>query len=102
LKLREWEIRKHLTDLLGEESDVFGISDNFTLRIWIVRPGFSIHNNGARIAIAIDGLTGKYFDPDLSKINRASLELADRVAGVPNYDYDSDYGNPDAVEKLFS
>ena len=102
MKLREWEIRDHLVGLLGEEADVFGVSADFTLRIWIVRPGFSIHHHGARIAIAIDGLTGKYFDPDLSKINKASLDLANRVASALNWDDDCDYGDPDAVEKLFS
>ena len=102
MKLREWQIHDHLVSLLGDEDDVFGSSHDFCLRVWRLRPGFAIYQNGSNIQVAVEGLTGNPFDPDLDKINAASIESAIRFAAVPDYSSAYEYGVHEAIEKLFS
>jgi len=100
MKIREWEIREHLTSLIGEP-DAFGSSRDFVLYVWRPRVGFAIYQRGKNIAIAIDGLSGNYFEPDLEKINGFSLDRANAIAGGSRYDYGADYVSLDEIEKLF-
>lgn len=95
VKLREWEITQHITHLLGEEADSFG-----KLRLWIVRVGFVLYQECESIRIGVSGVIGNKFEPDLNKITRESIILADRMLSA-SID-DDGFADPLIVEKLFS
>ena len=102
MKLREWEVSRHLAALLGEEAQTFhgsGVRD-LMLRMWTVRPGFAIYQFGDEISIAASGVIGRYFYPDLDKITRDSLNRADRM--LSSSVCDDGFGDPYVVEKLFT
>jgi hypothetical protein len=102
MKLREWQIHDHLVSLLGDEDDVYGNISDFCLRIWRLRPGFAVYQNGSSLQVEVEGLTGRPFNPDLSKINSVSIDSAIRFAAVPDYSSAYEYGVHEAIEKLFS
>ena len=59
MKIREWEIREHLHEVVGEYEDAFtGIYDDRTMYAWVVKPGFYIYQFGEQISIGGQGVTG--------------------------------------------
>lgn len=100
MKIREWEITQHISELLGEEPEVFGAERGFILRAWIVRPGFRIYQLCEQISIGVDGLIGDYFTPSLDKITAESLARAGRIA---NASMDDDgWGDPLLIQNFFT
>lgn len=101
MKIREWEIREHLQEVVGEYEDAFtGIYDDRTMYAWVVKPGFYIYQFGDQISIGGQGVTGTYFHPDLAKITKKSIELAYRMleASVD----DEGLTDPYVVQRLFT
>lgn len=100
MKIREWEIREHLQEVVGEYEDAFtGIYDDRTMYAWVVKPGFYIYQFGDQISIGGQGVAGAYFYPNLAKITKKSIELAYRMleASVD----DEGVTDPYVVQRLF-
>lgn len=101
MKIREWEIREHLHEVVGEYEDAFtGIYDDRTMYAWVVKPGFYIYQFGEQISIGGQGVTGTYFYPDLTKITKKSIELAYRMLEAS--EDDEGVTNPYVVQRLFT
>ena len=101
MKIREWEIREHLHEVVGEYEDAFtGIYDDRTMYAWVVKPGFYIYQFGEQICIGGQGVTGTYFHPDLAKITKKSIELAYRM--LESSGDDEGVTDPCVVQRLFT
>jgi hypothetical protein len=101
MKIREWEIREHLQEVIGEYDDAFDRLDpGGILYAWVVKPGFRIYQFGEKISIGGSVINTDYFSPNLAKITQSSLELAYRM--LEDSDDDEGTTNPYVVKRLFS
>lgn len=101
MKIREWEIREHLQEVVGEYEDAFpGIYDDGTMYAWVVKPGFYIYQSGEQISIGGQGVISNYFYPDLAKITKKSIGLAYRMLEASGDD--EGMTDPYVVQRLFT
>jgi len=101
MKIREWEVREHLQEVVGQYTDAFaGAYDDGTMYAWVVKPGFCIYQLGEQISIGGRGVTGAYFPPDLTKITKSSIELAYRALEAS--EDDEGVTDPYVVQRLFT
>lgn len=101
MKLREWEIRQHLQEVIGEYDDALPeIYGGSTMYAWVVKPGFSIYHFGEQISIGGQGVVSAYFSPNLTKITKKSIELAYRMLEASGDDEGKT--DPYVVQRLFT
>jgi len=89
MKLRQWEIERHISELLGREPEVFwaGRTRDHALLLWPHNDGFAFLQRGNAVAVSVHGSVSGYFEPCLTKISDDSITAAVNVivrsSGLP-------------------
>ena len=78
MKLRQWEIEQHISELLGREPEVFWAGPNRAnaLLLWPHNDGLAFVQRGNAVAVSVHGSVSGYFEPCLARIDDSGITAA--------------------------